>query len=172
MIDYEYKFINGEYVSEPPKCYQTYGDKKWNGGYNFAEGNANSQGYEGLLYLREFGRDPDDQVVTVTGSDGKDIYAPRQDIYVRETNDVTCSGEPMNKSPDAFYGHHFKVTWLSREDVILLPFTSETDVFYDSDTRILYGKTPENRIDKLVEFVEDLPKKQSRNPLAFLIRWN
>ena len=110
----------------------------------------------------------DEQVVTVTGSDGKDIYAPRRDIYVRETNDMTCSGEPMNKSPDAFYDYHFKITRLSREDIILMPFTSETDVFYDSDSIILYRKTPKNRIHNLVEFVEDLPKKSIKKSLGFL----
>ena len=52
LIEHERKFVNGKYVSEPPKYYQTYGDQKWNGGYNFAEVNANSQGYDGLLYLR------------------------------------------------------------------------------------------------------------------------
>ena len=172
LVEGKGEFIDGEWKYTYPRYHHTYGDKKFNSGYDFHEGRGGDphHSYEGLLYVQSASPNYQKYPIEPTkvkGGSGKDIYAPFQDIYRREANE-TCGGSPIDQSPEAFIDTHFIIEELTEDDIILLPFRSKTMIYYEINTRILSRKTPKGRTDNLVQLAETLSLEKIKKSIGFI----
>lgn len=159
-----------DYVRQDSKYFMTYGVASLGGGYDYFKGIAKDQS-QGLFYVQEFignGSKYSEKPAVVQGSNGKNVYAPMQDVYTKEVNDENCQGQPISKESSNFLDTHFTVARLNRNDVIIMPFTSDTDVFYDAEERVLYRETPAGRTDKIIGFAQEISIENINASLGFL----
>lgn len=122
-------------------------------------------GYEGLIFYHYFnGGSWSKYPPFVEGTPNKDIYVAAQDVTFLEQ----LPEDKKQYYKDNLSDVYIKIVSLTPEDIVLLPFESNIQIYFDDAENILYKLTESGSVDRLVQYLDTDDQSTIRNSIAFL----
>jgi hypothetical protein len=138
------------------------------GVYDFTKSsNYTTYGFKNVIFFHEF----TNAVATmrVTGVPGKDIYIATQDVYIRENYSAYGGlGTAIDKSLVGKTDAYVDVASFSKDDILLCPFNSDVQIYFNQKEGTIYRLTGTGATDKLFRVDPSTPIEQVRSSIAFL----
>jgi hypothetical protein len=139
------------------------------GAYNFTKSfNYTTYGYKNVIFFHEFTNEV--ATMRVTGVPGKDIYIATQDVYIRENYSAYdgFGGTAIDKSLVGKTDAYVDVASFSKDDILLCPFNSDVQIYFNQKEGTIYRLTGTGATDKLFRVDPSTPIEQVRSSIAFL----